>query len=751
MRFSLLHKLVSYLLVASGFAALALSGELAPPVLLLTLLLGGLSFFFDPERVTMLRAPWWSTMWTAVTLGLIALLGAGVARGDGVLLSGAHAICVLLVNKLWNRRASRDWLQAYVISFLMLVAGTVLNTDLLFAASFVAYVISATWALTLFHLRREMEDNFLLKHSEGHASEQVEVARILNSKRVVGGAFLAGTSAISATVFVISGAFFFLFPRVGFNVFFSHARRGLTVGFNDRGVELGGNGLIKDNDQVVMRVVFPDRPEGPPPPTPLYFRGISFDTYRNGRWSPSSPQPEHKPLKRWSGISLVGTPKGLRLPPDATQKRLQGTLTQEIYLEPMDASVLFLAERPVAIAVPQSRPGGPVQPVPEGVFLDAAGRFSTDDVFGDGRQAGIKYTAWSAIAPPPEAELRRVPAATPEEQEALAGYLDVSGVPEAVLELGRALTAQAKGPYAKAMAVQRHLQTSYKYTLDLVHEEGKEPLAEFLFERKQGHCEYFASAMAILLRAAGVPTRHVAGFYGGEWNEVGHYLQVRQRDAHAWVEVYLGAAGWVSFDATPPSAVLAGAGGFASRLKQMLDVLELSWFKYVIEYDLTTQMDLLSRFRRAAGEWSLGSRERGKGGPIFTRERVKIAAGVVALIALGLLLRRAWRRGPGRSSRPRVAAQAVRALERAVRALERRGVARAPSDTPRAIGARALDHGDPGAEPFAALVELYYEARFGGLDVDAARLDALARAVVRAEVAPDTSLPSVPPDETGAA
>src|SRR4029077_6112668 len=102
--------------------------------------------------------------------------------------------------------------------------------------------------------------------------------------------------------------FFFAFPRVGFNVFFSHARHGLRVGFNDRGVELGQNGLIKDNEQVVMRVEYPDGPPRRPP----YFRGISFDHYENGRWSPSA-HPEPRVLKRWASYTIVGVAKGTRL------------------------------------------------------------------------------------------------------------------------------------------------------------------------------------------------------------------------------------------------------------------------------------------------------------------------------------------------------------------------------------------------------------------------------------------------------
>ena len=102
----------------------------------------------------------------------------------------------------------------------------------------------ATWTLTLFHLRREMEENYLLKHSDGAQSERVEVERILNSRRIVGGAFLAGTSVVSLGIFVCATITFFLIPRFGFGFFAQRASGAapITVGFSDR-VDLGEYGL----------------------------------------------------------------------------------------------------------------------------------------------------------------------------------------------------------------------------------------------------------------------------------------------------------------------------------------------------------------------------------------------------------------------------------------------------------------------------------------------------------------------------
>jgi hypothetical protein len=292
--------------------------------------------------------------------------------------------------------------------------------------------------------------------------------------------------------------------------------------------------------------------------------------------------------------------------------------------------------------------------------------------------------------------------------------------------------------------VRSYLQSTYKYTIDLQHDPSKEPLAEFLFERKQGHCEYFASAMAMLMRAAGVPARHVAGFYGGEWNEVGHYLQIRQRDAHAWVEVWLGPLGWMPFDPTPAAPGQGEASSVTSRLRQMLDVVQLAWFKYVIEYDLTTQMDLFMKFRRAASDWKFWKSEKKDGAPsepFWTAAHARAAGAVTMLAGLALLLWK-WRRPRGKGSRTPRAARATAALRRAERALEKRGIPRGDSDTPRQVAARAVEQNDPGAEPFEELVEAYYEARFGPGAVDAEQVDRIARL---ADLVVKPPIPAAPP------
>src|SRR5579872_7309933 len=241
MRFAVAHKAATYLVVAFAYLAMIAGGGISPLIALAGAvgLVG--SWWWEPPLVQFER---WSWIWTiASVFALVYAILTAIVTTDflGV---GAQFLIWLVVAKAYNRRAARDWQQMYLLAFLMLVAGSVLNPDLTYGACFLGFVISATWALTLFHLRREMEDNLLVKHAADRASERVEVRRILDSRRIVNGRFFLGTGALSFAVFLFAALVFLALPRVGVG-FFLKARGGLTLaGFSD-GVKLGGHGLIK--------------------------------------------------------------------------------------------------------------------------------------------------------------------------------------------------------------------------------------------------------------------------------------------------------------------------------------------------------------------------------------------------------------------------------------------------------------------------------------------------------------------------
>ena len=131
-------------------------------------------------------------------------------------------------------------------------------------------------------------------------------------------------------------------------------------------------------------------------------------------------------------------------------------------------------------------------------------------------------------------------------------FLQLPDLHPEIIQLANDVVGDAPSSSKKAERILKRLRNNYGYSLDLVNETGQTGLYEFLFRRREGHCEYFATAMVVLLRVNGIPSRMVNGFAGGEWNDLGNYLIVRQKHAHSWVEAYLPGQGWMVFDPTPP-------------------------------------------------------------------------------------------------------------------------------------------------------------------------------------------------------
>lgn len=740
MPFSLTHKVCSYLMVLAALASVVLSGGLP---LVATLLVFGsiaLSWFAEPPRYRVER---YTMAWNIAALLFLAYLIVRVVQGGEVILAGLSFLVFVLINKLFSRRTSRDYQQAYVISFLMLVAATTLDTGLAYAVCFALYVIFAVWSLTLFHLRREMEENYLLKHSgAGEQSEKVEVERILHSRRIVGAGFLAGTSVLSLAMLLAAALVFALFPRIGFGLFAGPKRPGIAaVGFSDQ-VQLGHHGAIRDDQRVVMRVELGAPGKRELPPVTLRWRGSAFDRYDRGTWRHSAevagratvvtPREGLYVLNRVAGASDLLAPQSIRAE----------TLRQQIYLEPLESSVVFAADRPVAVELPPRKIGRQQPFVPRRGPLGeirAANR----------RTVGAHYVAYSKLVAPEQDRLR---AARPLVSKRFARYLQLPpDLPARVRELAFEITRGKESPYEKVLALESYLQRNYTYTLELTHESGREPVDEFLFETRRGHCEYFASALALLLRVVGVHTRHVNGFVNGQWNEYGQYLAVRQADAHAWTEVLFPRVGWVAFDATPPQGVPAArAGGLLQRVNQLLDALRMRWFTYVVEYDLSKQIALVERARLALRGRNRAQPAVGVKGWIAAHRRLVYGLGGLAVVVtLLVLLRRRLRRAAS-STGGQVRAPvhpATRLYLKMLRTVDKtssvplvsRGLGacnRLDHQTPAEFARQLLASRDPSATLVASITQHYYAARFdpaadvaSNLAEMAAQLSALRRAL----------------------
>ncbi len=216
-------------------------------------------------------------------------------------------------------------------------------------------------------------------------------------------------------------------------------------------------------------------------------------------------------------------------------------------------------------------------------------------------------------------------------------------------ELAREMRARAGSDRAFIDVVMRYLRDeNFSYTLAPPLLEGPNPVDQFMFETRSGFCEHYASAFAVMARAAGIASRVVTGYQGGEINPVGEYLIVRQADAHAWVEVWLGAEGWIRVDPTAavsPARVQAGIANavprsdalpglarstypWLRRARLTWDSMANTWNQFVLGYALDRQQQLLSRVGIDDATWQT-----------LTTILLAATAAVTALLAL-LTLRR---------------------------------------------------------------------------------------------------------------
>jgi transglutaminase-like putative cysteine protease len=224
-----------------------------------------------------------------------------------------------------------------------------------------------------------------------------------------------------------------------------------------------------------------------------------------------------------------------------------------------------------------------------------------------------------------------------------------------VVDLGRSLAKDAPTTKAKIDAILRFFGHGFRYSLDPLPGDSADPLVRFLFEAKQGHCELYAGALAVLLRVAGVKSRVATGYYGGRWNSVGGYLAFTQQDAHAWVEVLDDDGRWSWIDATPPEERAYRRRSTLDFIRDVYGAAEAFWFDNIIDFDERKRKLLVARLedRYQAVKAAIFSRdaESGEGGS-KGGGRASSAAVLSSLVILsslaggGLLVRRRRARAP---------------------------------------------------------------------------------------------------------
>jgi transglutaminase-like putative cysteine protease len=293
-------------------------------------------------------------------------------------------------------------------------------------------------------------------------------------------------------------------------------------------------------------------------------------------------------------------------------------------------------------------------------------------------------------------------------------------------ELGRALRqkhADDEGIIAEMLGMFRR---NFVYTLEppLL---GEHPVDEFLFSTRSGFCEHYASAFAVVMRAAGVPTRIVTGYQGGETNALGKYLIVRQADAHAWTEVWLKGRGWVRVDPTfavAPVRVDTGISAAVPRtdllplmvrtdfelLRQARltwDYMASTWNQWVLGYTPERQRSLLANVGVDDATWEK------------LTAILLVLAGIIVAILTVLALRQL---------KSRVRDPVTIAYLRFCDKLHRKGLMRGPAEGP-VDYARRVERLRPDLTPAVATITRLYVALRYGTEASAAALIELQRRV----------------------
>ncbi len=756
MKFQSVHKLVSYLLAVAAVGALATTDVVGVYTIGLIGLFALLSWTVEPETRAM---RFLDRAGPLLNVGVLAFCGSAMWEAvrsfpEFDFTPLGNFVLFLLSYKLFGRRTNRDYLQIYVLSALLVLAGAFLAQTVLFLFAFGIYVLLAIWTLILFHLRREIEDNYLVKHLPEAGSERITATRVLNSRRVVGRPFFLVTGAVAVAVLVGAAVVFAAVPRLGVGFLTGAVRRRTTIaGFSDD-VTLGHHGVIStDNQTVILRATIPRisrlasdeaRSEAV---ALLYWRGTVYDRYQialgEAHWVRSGMPPVGGLSDGTPPPDLNGTlwvVKGPEAPVETVQNSqpvrslLAMSDEQDITVVGLTHPVAFALDQPVAFKVARGTMDMFAQTIIKARFPGEFALLIRRRDMSSGRMnesmefSGAHYFAYSRDP------VRRASAnaGRPVEEIAtrLEPYLQVpSNLSPAVLELARSVTRGKDSAEAKIGAITEWLHRTHKYTVDLKRDPSvADPLEDFLFHQKAGHCEYFASAAAMLMRLAGIPSRYVHGFLGGEWNAMSSVVTVRDNRAHAWAEAYLGDKGWVRVDATPPSGALSRMG----RLRQLFDSLELFWSRWVIDYDTSRQVDVARRVGQGLGLGTPGRRGARWSWTLPDKKTVLIV--IVALGAMSaavqMVRRRRRKDGQGdRRSAPAPRAPVVRLYEKTLHRLAAQGWPRKADETPREFARRVGEAQLPGADALTLLTEHYGAVRYGDHELPSEVLTSLGRAV----------------------
>ena len=674
-------------LLGSGLLALAGCGLLDP--ISLGLCAAGLVLrILRVSGVVEPRLPW-------PLVAVLAAAGLALGVADWLLLSKAWTASALHLGFFFTSagilaaRPGRDQGWLALGALLALLAASWWSTKLYFIGALAAFLLFGVAAFASAELRRSASQPGQVVRAPGRRlSWRLGVLSVL----------------VAAGILVLTGGLFFVLPRTAQVAFRRLApERFQLPGFSDQ-VTLGQLSRLRRHEAPLLRVRF----YGERPVEPLKWRGNALERFDGRRWW-NTPDP---------GERLAASEGMVKLAENRQLWRTGRRILYEVRLGNLASDTLYLAGTPEFLRI-----NAPA------VVRTASGGYR----LGSGAAEGLRYGAYSFLEPGrrPEAEPGGPSAGTP------SCCLELPSLDPRIAELSRQVTAGLGSAEARAEALEQHFRRRYAYRERSVSDYASDPLADFLFRSRQGHCEYFASALAVMLRLVGIPARVVTGFHGGVYNPVSGWQVVRASDAHSWVEAWVPGRGWTSFDPTPPQSARAEPSAW-TRLNWYLDAAETFWDEWVLHYDLSRQLFLASKMESSSRDLSTHGMDRLRAQASqllanltgWSRRHGLAALAGLALAAAAFVAvprirahfrsRRRLRQAARGEAQP---SDATLLYERMLSVLKKRGFQRLAWQTPAEFA------GVLPASTLASLVKeftrAYNELRFGGQPSAAARLAVL--------------------------
>ncbi len=686
-------------MLTSGFLAVAGSGYLDVPTIALTAAALVLRSLMVLGVVRVRLSPMVVNGAALLYIGFYALDYLFISREP--LPATVHLLFFLAIAKVITAHTNRDYTYLKVIAFLEVLAASILSSNLNFSICLAFYLVFGVVTFTTSEVRRSTN------------RPNVRVVRA-GLRRMPLRLSLMALFITGGILSITSGLFFFL-PRTA-SAAFQHLvpTRYHLPGFSNE-ITLGQLGEIKNQSIPVMHVRF-IRPEKP---LSLKWRGMSLGQFDGRRWFNAAAVRDDKVEVHRGFVQLLED----RQRPSFRTMRLE----YEVQMKDFGTDTLFFAGVPeyVNVDAPMLRraPGGSYR-LP---FGSTGGITYHVSSYLDGPSARAEIPA-GGLPPYVRAE-----------------YLELPQLDPRIARLANEWTAGLPDDAARARAIESHLRSDFRYSLELLKTEVPDPLSYFLFVRRAGHCEYFASAMAVMLRTMGIPSRVVTGFQSGIYNPISGLQVIRTSDAHSWVEAFIPHDGWTTFDPTPADPDVLRLG-WLTKIGLYMDAAETFWQDWVLNYDLDHQLTLATRMQQSGRgpSWfeSAGAsleRYRQSVATFLKQYGVSLSAGLI-LVALAILYGPAlWRSLKMRRRMKRVQRGVVDQSDasllytRMLRTLERRGLEKPAWVTPDEF-VRLMPPSDslPIVEDVTAL---YNDLRFGGRKDAGPRMLALIEQLERTPAA----------------